>query len=284
MIEIMDELVSNNEDEVILIKFIDKETPKRIYGSSLKYNDNDTTTSSQSSSSKRSSNQISSEVEMIQVSNETMKNAMFGSTTLWSMNHILIASVIIYGLFLLLPRGVRKRIMITTLEGQIFKQSATVKSKEKAQESSSTAISDTMISTSTTPLLHKTKTSNHYNNWKQKKKQYDALFPNGDKSLVDIDSFSLQTVEEDPSLSKTEQGLHYRKVHSNYHTHSRNRFGQDDRNTNDNENFSERKLVLSPDKNYGSSLSALDTSFVSTCSLEKAGSHDNEELSPLGEF
>ena len=43
-------------------------------------------------------------------------------------------------------------------------------------------------------------------------------------------------------------------------------------------------IEIMSEKNYGSSLTALDTSFVSTCSLEKAGSCDNEELSPLGEF
>lgn len=279
----MDELGSKNEDEVILIKFIDKEIPKRSYGSSLSYNNEDTSTYSQTSSS----NQISNEAEIVQFSNETMKNAMFGSITLWSMNNILISSVVVYGLFLLLPRGVRKRIVNTTVESKIYKRLATVKTKEKAQESSSTAISDPMITTSTTPLLHKTKTSNQYNSvesWKLKKKQYDALFPNGDKSLVDIDSFSLQTVEEDASLSKTEQGLHCRKVHSNYHTHSRNHIRQDHKDADEKEDFSERKLVLTSEKNYGSSLSALDTSFVSTCSLEKASSLDNEELSPLGEF
>ena len=44
------------------------------------------------------------------------------------------------------------------------------------------------------------------------------------------------------------------------------------------------RLLSSRRTNYGSTLPALDTNFVSTCSIQKAKPSDNEELSPLGKF
>jgi hypothetical protein len=140
--------------------------------------------------------------------------------------------------------------------------------------------------------------------YQSKKDEYSDLFPNGDKSLVD------QYSDEE---SRIGQRSGNGNGNGNGKSGSRNGSGDTasctasgasgssaDRNNSVHKNKEgtavatappppppqvpspHSRLLLSKRRNYGSSLPVLDTNFVSTCSIKKAGAAEYDELSPLG--
>lgn len=268
----MKALLGSNEEEVILIKFAEKESPKQMFGSSMISSiNNEDQMHRQQYHYYPSSTQEQSKEALNEESN--IDQAEYGGSILFSINYLVATSIVVYLAYILFPRRFRNRFQQLQNKG------------DKRYSSSNKEKEYTKRTWFTTKNEKKRRNNANWISYCSQRKQNNALFPIQDKSLFD-DSCSLQSMEEgDDESSKMEKhSLRLRKEH----------LDTSKRTSHDHHSSSKRdpkrevispasKLVLS-EKNYGSSLSALDTSFVSTCSLEKAGSRDNEELSPLGEF
>ena len=200
--------------------------------------------------------------------------------TLLSFNNLLVASILIFAMLIVFPKGIRKRFFCRDTDNR----------RRNATKSSNPT------SKAWAWMIDKTKRKEYY---QKQKKVYDDLYPNGDRSLVDACSFQIaeeggQSVMTNADSSSTSTSTSTSTNNTNSTTASTSNCTTN-RNPNANTNSSMKMNIknnhMGPKssllsshgrRNYGSSMPVLDTNFVSTCSIQKA--EDNEDLSPIGEF
>ncbi len=181
---------------------------------------------------------------------------------IFSFNFVFIATILIYATMLFFPKAVQKRLLRVI---------------DRRKHTGDDLVLD--------------ENNNTPSSYQNGKKEYRNLFPIGGRSLADDDEESAMPTSGRTSTSKEDEAstrsscavMSAGTSTSNIKKRDKSRVHKHESGAT--EVISPRsRLLLSRRPNYGSSLTALDTNFISTCIVGKANLADNDELSPLGKL
>ena len=273
----LNDIINTSEEEVVLISFEEK-NPQPIY--------------ELSSSAARSSGQgemvthynkyrvtqnsnDNSNISQQQIRQQTRQQQKDYDSILLSYNYILVSSMMVFLMVLFLPKTLRRRISAIgrriPVRCGIGQSNCAGRGCHTSGNTFTFRKSSGAATRGNRPMLN----NQRVDYYQSKKEEYTNLFPNGDACLADEES----TVETNDVESNN--GFKRTGPFNNTNSATVVKTKNDEKM---NRVSPQSRLLSSRRTNYGSTLPALDTNFVSTCSIQKAKPSDNEELSPLGKF